>query len=311
MNKYTDIKHILKKVDNNLEKFVLDTDSRYRGQLFTLVDKILNSKNKVKIVLLSGPSCAGKTTTANLLKQILELKGKNVDRISMDDFFIDLDKRERLPNGELDYDSPNAVNYDLMRECFGSLLSGKDTYFPTYDFQLSKSMPNSKLYKYKMNSIIVFEGIHVLNPQLLNNLGTKDYFRIYVSPIKSFKKGNQILTSKELRLIRRSVRDMQRRNVSIKQTVEMWESVVDAEEAYIEPFRTKVDYYVDTTHDYELGIYKGEIERFVKEGKLNMEDVPSWDILGSVDAISKDVIPSTSLMWEFVDKDEKQGKTEE
>lgn len=302
MNKYTDIKHISKKVDNNLEKFVLDIDSRYRGQLFTLVNKILN-KNDVKIVLLAGPSCAGKTTTARLLKQILELKGRSVDVISMDDFFIDLAKRTPLPDGRPDYDSPNVVNYDVMRECFSQFFSGKDTYFPEYDFKNSKSVPNSKLYKYKPNSIIIFEGIHVLNPKLLKNLGTKNYFRIYVSPIRSFKKGDKYISSKNLRLLRRTVRDIRRRNTPAKKTLDMWSEVVEVEEQYIEPFRTKVDYYVDTTHDYELGVYKGEIEKLVKEDKLNLEDVPFWEIVGAVDVISKDVIPDTSLMWEFVDKD--------
>ena len=89
MYKYINVKNILKKQSRDLHKFIFDTESRYRGQLFTIADRIIN-KNDVKIVLLSGPSCAGKTTTANLIKQILELKGKIVDVISMDDFFIDL-----------------------------------------------------------------------------------------------------------------------------------------------------------------------------------------------------------------------------
>ena len=304
MNKYTDIKHINKKIDNNIDKYVLDTDSRYRGQLFSLVDKIL-AKNNVKIVLLAGPSCAGKTTTANLIKQVLELKGRAVDVISMDDFFIDLDKRKLLPNGKQDFDSPDVVDYNLMRECFSKFFSGEDTYFPEYDFKNSKSVPNAKLYKYKFNSIIIFEGIHVLNPRLLKNLGTKNYFRIYVSPLKSFKKNNQIMTTKNLRLLRRCIRDTQRRNTPVTRTIEMWPEVVEVEEKYIEPFRTKVDYYVDTTHDYELGIYKGEIERVAGEGKLDPKDVPFLEIVSSVDALSKDIIPDTSLMWEFVDRPRK------
>ena len=302
MNKITDIKYINKKIDNNIEKFVLDTDSRYRGQLFTLVNKILGKSN-VKIVLLSGPSCAGKTTTANLLKQILELKGKNVDVISMDDFFIDLDKRKLLPNGKPDFDSPEVVNYELMRECFSRYFNGEDTYFPEYDFASSKSVPNSKYYKYKPNSIIIFEGIHVLNPRLLNNLGTKDYFRLYISPLKAFRKGDTIMSTKNLRLLRRVVRDIQRRNTPAQKTIQMWPEVVEVEEKYIEQFRTKVDYYIDTTQDYELGVYKGEIRRLVKEGKLSLQDVPFYDIVGAVDEVPKSLIPETSLMWEFVDRE--------
>ena len=302
MNKYIDIKHINKKLDNDMDKFILDNDSKYRGQLFTLVNKIL-TKNNVKIVLLSGPSCAGKTTTAKLIKQVLELKGRSVDVISMDDFFIDLDKRKPLPNGKPDFDSPDVVDYPLMKECFSKFFSGQDTYFPEYDFVNSKSVPNSKLYKYRSNSIIIFEGIHVLNPRLLQNLGTKDYFRIYISPLKSFKKGNETISPKNLRLLRRVVRDVQRRNTSAAKTKDMWPEVVEVEEQYIEPFRTKVDYYVDTCHEYELGVYRGEVERLSKEGKLNPEEVPFIDIVNSVDIVPKSMIPDSSLMWEFVDKE--------
>lgn len=302
MNKYIDIKHINKKLDNDMDKFILDNDSKYRGQLFTLVNKIL-AKNSVKIVLLSGPSCAGKTTTAKLIKQVLELKGRSVDVISMDDFFIDLDKRKPLPNGKPDFDSPDVVDYPLMKECFSKFFSGQDTYFPEYDFVNSKSVPNSKLYKYRSNSIIIFEGIHVLNPRLLQNLGTKDYFRIYISPLKSFKKGAETISPKNLRLLRRVVRDVQRRNTSATKTKDMWPEVVEVEEQYIEPYRTKVDYYVDTCHEYELGVYRGEIERLAAEGKLNPEEVPFIDIVNSVDIVPKSMIPDSSLMWEFVDKE--------
>ncbi len=302
MNKYIDIKHINKKLDNDMDKFILDNDSKYRGQLFTLANKIL-SKNNVKIVLLAGPSCAGKTTTANLIKQVLELKGRSVDVISMDDFFIDLAKRKPLPNGKPDFDSPDVVNYPLMKETFSKFFSGQDTYFPEYDFVNSVSVPNSKLYKYRSNSIIIFEGIHVLNPRLLENLGTKDYFRIYISPLTSFKKGNEIITSKNLRLLRRCVRDVQRRGTSPTKTKTMWPEVVEVEEQYIEPFRTKVDYYVDTCHEYELGVYRGEIERLASEGKLNPEDIPFLHIVNSVDIVPKSMIPDKSLMWEFVDKE--------
>ena len=138
---------------------------------------------------------------------------------------------------------------------------------------------------------------------MIKNIGTDNYFRIYVSPLESFKNDKHILTTKNLRLLRRSVRDIQRRGTSATRTAEIWPSVVEAEEKYIEPFRTKVDYYVSTTHGYELGVYRGEIEKFIIEGKIKPEDVPFPEFVYGVDPISKDIIPDTSLMWEFVDKD--------
>lgn len=301
MFKYLNVKNVLNKQEKDINKFVHDNDSRYRGQLFTLADKIL-AKDGVQIVLLAGPSCAGKTTTANLLKQVLQLKGKNVDVMSMDDFFIDLDKRKLLPNGQPDFDSPDIINYDLMQDCFTRYFAGEDVYFPEYDFKNGKCELNKKLYKYKYNSIIIFEGIHVLNPRLLKSLGTSKYFRIYVSPLASFKTDKEILTSKNLRLLRRTVRDIVRRGTSATKTKEIWPSVVDVEEKYIEIYRNKVDYYVNTTHEYELGVYKGEIERFLAEGKMTEEEVLFKSFLDHVDVIDKKLIPDTSLMWEFVDK---------
>ena len=301
MYKYVNVKNIVKKQDRDLNKFILDNESRYRGQLFTIANKIINKKN-VQIVLLSGPSCAGKTTTAKLLKSILELKGRVVDVISMDDFFIDLDKRKILPNGKRDFDSPDILDYALMQDCFSRYFNGEDVYFPEYDFKNSKSIPNSKLHKYKYNTIVIFEGIHVLNPRLLKSLGTSNYFRLYVSPLESFKSDKQVLTTKNLRLLRRVVRDIQRRNTPASKTLEIWPEVTAVEEKFIEPYRTKVDYFVNTTHEYELGVYKGELTRFVEEGKIKKEEIPFLDLIDYVEPISKDIIPDTSLMWEFVDK---------
>ena len=112
------------------------------------------------------------------------------------------------------------------------------------------------------------------------------------------------MTTKNLRLLRRCVRDVQRRNTPPKKTIDIWPEVVDVEEKYIEPYRTKVDYFVDTTHDYELGVYKGEVDKFVAEGKIAYEDIPFMDMVNSVGVVSKSLIPDTSLMWEFVDREE-------
>lgn len=304
MIKYTNVNAICKKQSRDLHKFILDTESRYRGQLFTLANRIL-AKKDVKIVLLCGPSCAGKTTTAGLLKDILQLKGREVDIISMDDFFKSFNDRALLPNGKPDYDSPEILDYDLMKDCFSRYLAGEEVLFPEYDFKNGKSIPNAKPYKYNYNSIIIFEGIHVLNPRLLKNLGTSNYFRIYVSPLQSFKTDKMSISTRNLRLLRRSIRDVDKRGTPMQKTADMWPEVVEAEEKYIEPFRTKVDYYVDTTHEYELGVYKSEIARFIAEGKITKDDVPYIELLKNLEPISKDLIPDTSLMWEFVTKPDK------
>ena len=135
----------LKEINENLltdpRKQILDTESRYRGQLFVIADKIVADR-ELKLVLMAGPSCAGKTTSARLLKEILESKGKDVVTISLDDFFIDRDKTPLLPNGQKDFDSPRALDTELMKECFTELFKGRKTGFPIYDFVTGKNIKN-------------------------------------------------------------------------------------------------------------------------------------------------------------------------
>ena len=113
------------------------------------------------------------------------------------------------------------------------------------------------------------------------------------------------ISTRNLRLLRRSIRDVDKRGTPMQKTAQMWPEVVAAEEKYIEPYRTKIDYFVDTMHEYELGVYKSEIERFIKEGKITRDDVPYSELLEFIEPISKSLIPDTSLMWEFVTKEEK------
>jgi len=300
MYKYINVKNINKQIIRDLNKFMLDNESRYRGQLFTVVNRVLAKNRNIDMLLLSGESCAGKTTTAKILKNIFESKGRNVDVINMDDFFITLADREKLPNGELDYDSPNILNYELMDECFTKFFKGEKVYFPTYDFPNSKSIPNAKLYKRKHNSIIIFEGIHVFNPKVLEHLGTNKYFKVFISPMESFKIDDKILTTKNLRLLRRTVRDVQRRGTKPKETMDIWEGTTEVEDKYIAPYKSKVDYYINTTHEYELGIYKTEVENLIADGKVTREEMPFMEFLDSVEPISKTILPDTSLMWEFI-----------
>lgn len=304
MYKYVNIKNINKQIVRDLNKFMLDNESRYRGQLFTVVNRVLAKNRSVDMLLLSGESCAGKTTTAKILKNIFESKGRNVDVINMDDFFITLADREKLPNGELDYDSPNILNYDLMDECFTKFFKGEKVYFPVYDFPNSKSIPNAKLYKRKHNSIIIFEGIHVFNPRVLEHLGTNKYFKVFISPMESFKIDDNILTTKNLRLLRRTVRDVQRRGTKPKETLDIWQGVLQVEDQYIAPYKSKVDYYINTTHEYELGIYKTEVDKLIADGKVTKEEMPFMEFLDKVEPISKSILPDTSLMWEFVTKED-------
>ncbi len=304
----------LKEINKNLltdpRKQILDTESRYRGQLFVIADKIVADK-EMKLVLIAGPSCAGKTTTARLLKEILESKGKDVVTISLDDFFIDRDKTPLLPNGQKDYDSPRAIDTEVMKECFTELFKGKKTGFPIYDFVSGKNIKNHHELELKYNTIIIFEGLHVLNPLITKSLGTEKFFSIYVNADSGFKYEKEKIKTLDLRLIRRLIRDISRRNHSIAQTIKTWDDVCAAEKKYIARFKRKCDAIVDTTHEFELGILRAEMEILAETKNVDFKKLKQVKFLYNAEKVDKRDLPETTLMWEFVDppvKEEEESK---
>lgn len=301
---YNDVQKLNKIIEGDKLKLIKDTESKYRGQLFQLAD-LIYQKGDVEIVLLAGPTCAGKTTSARLLKEVLQKRGMDVVTISMDDFFIDREKTPFLANGLRDLDSPKTVNIQQMEECFKSFFAGKTTGFPVYDFKSGVNVPNSFTLTKKPNTIVIFEGLHVLNPYIYEHVGTNKYFKMYVSAMEGFRYKDTVMTNVDLRLLRRMIRDVDRRGHSPQSTLNGWATVCDAENKYINPYRDNVDYFINTTHDYEIGVYKEAIANLYERGKLTDEDIKRiefLDVVMSSESIERKDIPDTSLMWEFVDK---------
>ena len=309
MKKSFDLMQINENMRTNPRKQILDTESRYRGQLFVIADRIV-ADHELKMVLMAGPSCAGKTTTARLLKEILERMGKNVITISLDDFFIDRDKTPVLPNGLKDYDSPRALDTEQMKECFTELFTGRKTGFPKYDFLTGKNIKNDHELQLKYNTIIIFEGLHVLNPLIIKSLGTEKYFSIYVNADTGFKFKKEKIKTLDLRLIRRMIRDISRRNNSVKDTLRTWDTVCEAEKKYISKYKKTCDAIVDTTHEFELGVLRAEMERMQAFKGINFDKVKEVQFLNYADTVDKGDLPDTTLMWEFVDPPQKEENTE-
>lgn len=291
----------------NKRKLVLDNESRYRGQLFELAEDMVSKGGKV--VLIGGPSCAGKTTTCRLLHEILEKKGFKVVDVSMDDFFKNRVDTPLLPNGNKDYDSIRAINLDQMERCFTKLFKEGKAGFPQYDFITGENTDDVFNLEYDENTVIIFEGLHVLNPELIQKLGTTDVYKVYACALSTFNLMEDVLDTVELRLIRRMIRDVSRRGHSPMKTFNTWNDVCEAEDKYITPFSENVDFRVDTTHSFELALYKKEMLCLIREYPDVIEKigfvVPMFE---KTLTLPKEKLPKTSLMWEFLDMPEKFKK---
>lgn len=315
---FINIDEVNKKLKTNDMKVIYDAESQYRGQLFQLVQKILKLKVQPQVILLAGPSCAGKTTTARLIKEILESKKKKAIIVSMDDFFVDREATPLLPNGMKDYDSLRTVNLEQMEDCFHTLFTKGKAGFPRFDFISGLNMPNEYDLTYDKDTYIVFEGLHTLNPEVTKHLGTDRFFKIYTNALKGFKRDEFYkINNLNLRLIRRMIRDVKRRGTTPENTMKSWRNVCDAEESYITPYRDTADAWINTTHDYELALYKNEFFEIVMKNREVVQDMAFLEIFEDSISLDKRKLPSTSLMWEFVDPPvddedkEKEEKKEE
>lgn len=301
--KYLDVEKVNKKVKSNPKEFVESCEKSFKNQLEKIAEKILTKKTPVKVILIGGPSCSGKTTSARMLGEILKKNGKKVLSLEMDNFFISRDERPRLPNGSVDYDSINIVNLDLIEKCFTDLFENGNSKLPIYDFIDGISKPDQKLVKADKDTILIFEGIHTLNPKLIKKLGTKDIYKIFICNADGYTFNGKTIEPREFRMVRRMVRDVQFRAVKISNTLKHWHDVTDAEDIYIMPHSTGVNSKINTSHAYEINLYKQEIVDALKSGEITTEQVPWFEVFCNIDDLDRNLLPKSTLMKEFINFD--------
>ena len=299
--KLVDIEFLNKEARKDLHGFVESCERNYHSQIDGIAKIIVDNFDKIKVVLLSGPSSSGKTTTSEILIEKLANRGINSITVSTDDFFIDRAKVKLLKDGTKDYENIEATDIPLLKECVGTLLKKGKAFFPRYDFLTGESIKRGRIVNMGKDDILIIEGIHALNPVLTKDPLFKDSLKLYVCVYSNFSyKGRVYLTPKELRLTRRILRDCMTRGSTAAQSLKMWKHVLEGEDLYIKPYIDDADYVIDTTHGYEPLLYKD----LILPKLMRLKDNPIVENMirdyGLFDGINQDVIPSDSLLNEFV-----------
>lgn len=285
--------------------FVLQEQKNYYDGITAVAERIA-ADDDIKIVAIAGPSGAGKTTTAHILEGLLEKLGENVEVVSLDDFYMSFDRIPRLPDGRADIESVAALDAEEMKRCFDEIIKHGRCVMPTYDFVNKKSIPDSKVIDIGERGIVVVEGLHALNPVISNLVDRKNIFKLYISVNSSVfdENGETLLTSRQIRLMRRSLRDEVNRGADINHTLSLWSGVIEGEEKYLYCFKPTADAQLVTLHAFEPGLYK---EKFLSMKKELREDTPLSDYflktakaLEGFDAVPAELIPENSLIREFI-----------
>lgn len=242
------------------EAFIRNEIARYRRQVEALAQRLCGQFSGRCVVLLSGPSASGKTTTAAYLQQTLRTLGRQAFTVSLDDFYLGRGKAPRLPDGSFDYETVEALDLSLLQHCMDELLEKGRTLLPVFDFHAGQPKAEKRPLTAGENSFVIFEGIHALHPRLEEHLTGDTRFKILINAAATVYDGERpLLADRDIRLMRRLVRDARFRNSPPDNTLDMWRQVVRGEDLYLFPYAHTADATFDTTHAFEPGLMRQEL----------------------------------------------------
>ena len=300
-----DLESVNRLVKEDPKKLVKISEKIVDDQIERVVDHIM--KGKYKFLLLSGPSSSGKTTTANFIIKKLKKQGRRAIRVSLDDFFIDLDKCEVQADGTVDKETINKIDLPCFDKFFKEIMKNNRAYKPVFNFVNDKREEKQELIQIGENDLILVEGTHALNPRLVKVGKYADrVLKVYACVNSEFKIGKDIvISSRKIRLIRRMIRDFQTRGESIEGTVRYWDMVSKGEDKYVAPYKTTADFMIDTTHLYELAVYDRFVPMLLKPIRELEHAEELLKVFERAGSLSRKFVPKTSLLWEFlVNKEE-------
>lgn len=231
-------------------------EALHEARIARIAADIAAQGDRVKLVLIAGPSSSGKTTFSKRLAVQLLANGRRPFPLGLDDYFVDREDTPRDANGQFDYECLEAVDVKLFNEQLLSLMAGRTTRLPHYVFKTGTREPGPTV-TLGRDSIMVVEGIHGLNPALVPSVPPECVYRIYVSALTQLNldRHNRVSTT-DCRLIRRIVRDAATRGYNATQTLRRWDSVTRGEKHHIFPFQENSDAIFNSALVHELAVLR-------------------------------------------------------
>ncbi len=287
-----------------IREIILVSEALHEQRISAIADRIATRREQVKIVLISGPSSSGKTTTSRRLTVQLLSRGISPYSLEMDNYFVDRERTPRDEKGNFDFESLFALDLERMAHNLHELIELKSVQLPHFNF-ISGRSESGETVRLNPGQIIIIEGIHGLNPNLLPDFPTSQTFRIYISALTQLNldRHNRVSTT-DTRLIRRTVRDARDRGYSAQDTIGRWESVTRGEKRNIFPYQEHADEIFNSALVYELGALKPFAEPLLRQVPFGTpEHVEAKRLLALLEwftPIDGELVPDNSLLREFI-----------
>ncbi len=287
-----------------LDEIILVTEALHEQRIGQIAQQIAGRRDRLRIILIAGPSSSGKTTFARRLAVRLLAVGLHPLAISIDDYFWGREHTPRDEYGGYDFESLHAVDLHLLNQQLNQLIAGQQVQMPHFDFRAGQRVPGPSV-QITPQHVLILEGIHGLNPALLPDIDPALCFRIYVSALTQLNldRYNRISTT-DTRLIRRIVRDARSRGYGAAATIARWESVRQGERRWIFPFQDNADVMFNSALTYELAVLKPMAEPLLLQIEPGtperIEASRLRALLQWFQPASTENIPSDSILREFI-----------
>lgn len=287
-----------------MDEIILTSEAFHERRVAEIAAEIKEKSDKVRIVLIAGPSSSGKTTFSKRLAVQLLSQGISPFPIEMDNYFVDREKTPRDEKGEYDFEALEALEIQKLERDLQRLSYGKLVQLPRYNFKDGRQEAGD-IVQLQPGQLIILEGIHGLNPNLLPSIPPEWTFRIYVSALTQLNldRQNRISTT-DTRLVRRIVRDARERGYSARETIQRWDSVQRGEKRNIFPYQENADEMFNSALVYELSALRPLVEPLLRQVPFGTDEyIEAKRLLALLEwfrPIDSDLIPDNSILREFI-----------
>ncbi len=288
----------------NINEVILVSEAHHDQKLVQIAKEIADKVEEIKIVLIAGPSSSGKTTFSKRLAIQLLTQGVSPFALEMDNYFVDRELTPRDSEGNLDFESFDAIDHNLMQRQLEEIIAGKKVTLPFYNFKTGKSEVGESI-QLANDQIVIIEGIHGLNPNLLPNINERSTYKIYISCLTQLNldRYNRISTT-DTRMLRRIVRDANSRGYTAQRTIQMWESVRRGERQHIFPHQENANVLFNSALVYELSALKPFAEPLLRQIPHGTDEYLEAKRLLSILEwflpVQAELVPDNSILREFI-----------
>ncbi len=290
--------------EGKISEVILVSEALHTQQISRIANDIRKKKDEIRVILIAGPSSSGKTTFSKRLMIQLLTEGISPYALEMDNYFVDREKTPVDEDGNFDFEHLDAVNRELLNDHVTRLIAGERVQLRHFNFKAGRNEPGDEV-KLSPGQMIILEGIHGLNPRLLESISTEKTYRIYVSCLTQLNldRHNRVSTT-DTRELRRMLRDARDRGYSARQTIQQWDLVKRGEKRHIFPYQENADIMFNSALVYELSALKPLVEPLLRQVPFGSKEyVEAKRLLKFLQwflPIEQYLIPDNSILREFI-----------